>query len=396
MLDLPTNWGLLTMSDLAPLDQATLLAAIPLPWQVSQWQRLLTRYHQDQLAHAYLFSGASGTGKTLLAQRFADLLLCMAPEQDQPCGHCKHCQAGGKSGHPDILQIAPEEGSRDIKVEQIRAITDFTSRTSFAGNAKVVLVKAAHRMNISASNALLKTLEEPGKKTYLILISDLPGYLSATIRSRCQRVQFAAPGLRESEAWLQTQITADIDAAGLLAATHNQPMRALELAATDAVADQRDYWEQLAQVISGACSPQQLVSRGLKLGELAAVEYLMLASTTLVKLLVSAEQFGHAQQGVGEGEGKEKGKGDAAPQTTANEADGSNGSNKAQRQTLANSFGSLTQVVPINSGNVTLTRQILRLYQDGLAARQQLLSASNPNPQLLLESLAYRWSQLRY
>ncbi len=331
-------------------------AAIPLPWQTTQWQRLLKQFRQQQLAHAYLFSGASGTGKTLLASRFAQMLLCLAPEDDAPCGHCKQCQAGGGYAHPDILRIAPEEGSRDIKVEQVRAITDFVARTSFAGSARVILVSMVHRMNISASNALLKTLEEPGKNTFLFLITDLPGYLSATIRSRCQRLQFPAPGLADSERWLNEQVTAEIDAAALLSATHNQPLRALELASTDAVADQQQFWSQLADVVRGSSSPQVLVSLGMRLGEMAAVEYLLQASTTLVKAMLARNDTSAA-------------KGNEALQT-------------------------LEKTVLAQSDTTETARRLMALYQDALEARKQLLGTANPNGQLILESLAYRCSHL--
>lgn len=331
-----------------------LLGETPFPWQQQQWRRLLRQQAEGKRAHAYLFSGPAATGKFLFAYRFATYLLCLAPQEDMPCGHCRNCQAGGNAYHPDILVVAPQEGSRDIRIEQVRAIAEFATRTSHAGTVKAVILNHAHRLNVAAANALLKTLEEPRGDTCLLLVSELPGFLSATIRSRCQRLQFPAPGLTLAESWLRRQLTGDCDFTALLAVADCRPLAALALAESDVIADRQAFMQELAQVVAAGGSPLKLVRQGLTLGELATIEYLMASSTILVKALLTR---------------------DAA-------AIDSNG------------LGPLWATLQKQPAAVPLARKLMRFYQDALAARRQLLSGANPNGQLILESLLWRWSRL--
>jgi len=247
------------------MESQDLLVEVPFPWQKQQWQRLLRQQAEGKRAHAYLFSGPADTGKFLFAYRFASYLLCLAPKHDAPCGHCRNCQAGGNAYHPDILVVAPQEGSRDIRIEQVRALGEFATRTSHAGTVKAVILDQAHRLNTAAANALLKTLEEPRGDTCLMLVTDLPGFLPATIRSRCQRLQFPAPKLDLAGGWLRRRLTGDADLTALLAVADCRPLAALTLAESDVIADRQDFMEELARVAGSGDSPLALVRQGLSL-----------------------------------------------------------------------------------------------------------------------------------
>ncbi|MEM7218911.1 MAG: hypothetical protein AAF515_11150 [Pseudomonadota bacterium] len=96
--------------------------------------------------------------------------------------------------HPDFVWLAPEEGSLQYKVAQLRAAIDFMQRTAQAGGRKVLVLSAAERLSVESANTLLKTLEEPPPGSHWLLLSESPGQLLATIRSRCQRLD-ATPGL---------------------------------------------------------------------------------------------------------------------------------------------------------------------------------------------------------
>jgi DNA polymerase-3 subunit delta' len=148
---------------------------------------------EGRVAHAYLFAGPSGVGKKLVALGFAKLLNCRLSESGDgaPC-RCPSCTKVDRGVHPDVF-IVEYKGARDIRVEQIREeVEERVSMPPFEGRFKVGIVDDAHRMNPSAQNAFLKTLEEPPAGTVLILVTSQPESLLPTIRSRCQRYEFSS------------------------------------------------------------------------------------------------------------------------------------------------------------------------------------------------------------
>ncbi|MAZ77106.1 MAG: DNA polymerase III subunit delta' [Legionellaceae bacterium] len=161
-----------------------------LHWQQTLFAQIKQRYQQRQLPHALLFAGEPGIGKKTFALQLAAYLLC--PERGETaCGHCHTCELLKANNHPDLLLVEPE-ANKMIKVDDIRAIRDFSVTSSQYQQAKVVIIESADSMNRSASNALLKTLEEPADDVYLILLAAQPSFLLATLRSRCQLYRIAA------------------------------------------------------------------------------------------------------------------------------------------------------------------------------------------------------------
>ncbi len=162
--------------------------------------------------HALLFDGPDGVGKELAAFGLAQALVCerRKPTEGHACGACSACSRAEPKGetnrpsHPDIIVI--ERGAydpatigrrtqetRDISIDQIRALV--LARAAFApheGRARVYVVRRTEELSTPAANALLKTLEEPSRNSYFILITSRPGSLLATIRSRTQRVRFGS------------------------------------------------------------------------------------------------------------------------------------------------------------------------------------------------------------
>lgn len=140
---------------------------------------------QQRIAHAYLFSGPDGIGKRLVALAFARALLC---ERGQGCGSCSACRKVDHNNHPDI-HLLDSDGA-NLKIDQIRALQQQLSLRPLEGRYKICLIDSAEKMTLGAANALLKTLEEPRPDTLLILLTDQPEQLIATIRSRCQQLTF--------------------------------------------------------------------------------------------------------------------------------------------------------------------------------------------------------------
>ncbi|WP_322043488.1 DNA polymerase III subunit delta' [Paraburkholderia sp. J67] len=246
------------------------------PWQSGDWERL--QQLRSHWPHALLLHGQAGIGKLQFAQHLAKGLLCESPQADgQPCGTCPACTWFAQGNHPDYRVVVPEalaglvgpsgaddkddakadkadgeEGkksrtpSKEIKIEQVRALLDFTSVGSHRGGSRVVVLYPAEALNVAAANALLKTLEEPPSSVVFVLVSARIDRLLPTIISRCRQWPMGTPAPQEAQAWLAQQGVAD--AAALLAEAGGAPLAALALA-SDENRTLRDW--TLAQLAAG-------------------------------------------------------------------------------------------------------------------------------------------------
>src|SRR6201985_423140 len=157
-----------------------------LPWLEKEMAALKAAYEADRMPHALLIHEAPGAGGDWLARWVARLVL--QTERDT---------------HPDWINVNPLEDSRQIRIEQVRERAKELALTSHQGGYKVGVLSPADVLNRFAANALLKTLEEPPRRTVLILVVTQPSRLPATILSRCQRVRIAAPERAQAVAWLE-------------------------------------------------------------------------------------------------------------------------------------------------------------------------------------------------
>ncbi|HYP31337.1 MAG TPA: DNA polymerase III subunit delta' [Burkholderiaceae bacterium] len=223
-----------------------------LPWLAGPAHDIATR----QRGHALLVQGSAGAGVFELALRVARTWLCETAGADAPCGRCTACHLLATNSHPDFLALLPEltqvelgwsvggndapeagdgEGkakrkpSKEIRIEAVRDAIAWTQKSSSRGRAKVLLLFPADAMNLVASNALLKTLEEPPEGVRLLLVAEDAERLLPTLRSRCQRLLFEGPTPAQALAWLEGQGAAN--APVLLAAAGGQPLAARRLAA---------------------------------------------------------------------------------------------------------------------------------------------------------------------
>src|SRR5947207_10569148 len=147
----------------------------------------------QQVRHAYLFTGPPRIGKTLCALRFAQTLLCTGgPDPNvaplEPCNTCLSCRKVRHSNHPDVHVIKKAAGKQAISIEQIRELQSASARRSLEGRSNIFIVQNAQDMNLQAANCLLKTLEEPEPGVVLLLTVPDAGLLLPTILSRVQQV----------------------------------------------------------------------------------------------------------------------------------------------------------------------------------------------------------------
>jgi DNA polymerase-3 subunit delta' len=180
------------------------------PWLGAETEKLKAAFAAGRLPHALLIHEAPGAGGDWLAAWIARMVLCSpartagsAERAGSPCEHCLACQRAAHGQHPDLMRVQPLESSTQIRIEQVRELSQELSLTAHQGGYKVGILSPADTMNRFSANALLKTLEEPPKATVLILVATQPSRLPATILSRCQRVRVRAPERAEAVAWLE-------------------------------------------------------------------------------------------------------------------------------------------------------------------------------------------------
>ena len=243
----------------------------PFPWHRAELSRLLAR--RESLAHALLVHGRAGIGKVEFARALAASALCETPRDGLACESCPSCHWFSQGNHPDFREIVPEaaledeEGAEDaakpdkakslvIKIDQIRALADFVALTTHRGGYRVLLIHPAEALHPAAANALLKTLEEPPPHTLIVMVSDQPARLLATIRSRCRMLGLSTPPRDEALAWLRAQGVAEPETA--LAAAGGAPLLARDLAEPHEAELRRRVLNELAR--PGGADPLQFAT----------------------------------------------------------------------------------------------------------------------------------------
>lgn len=184
------------------------------------WAVKLLRAHAggDKLRHAYLLVGPQGVGRRSLALRFAQALNCTATGiPGEPCGECRECRQIWDMVHPDMSLLEPEEGHKDIRIDQVRALQHTLALSPYTAKYRIALLPDFQRTTEEAANALLKTLEEPPDKVILLLTADTLENLLPTIVSRCEVIRLRPDSIAGAEAYLQSEKSLSPDEARLLA-----------------------------------------------------------------------------------------------------------------------------------------------------------------------------------
>lgn len=160
-------------------------------------------YQAERLPHGMIFAGPVGVGKGTTAKALATLFLCEKPTKAaEPCGKCDSCRVIDAGTHPDyhviykeLIRVYDKTGKSkgiELSINVLRPeLIEPAGRKSSMGVGKVFVIEQAELMNPQAQNSILKTLEEPAGRTLIILLTDSPGLLLPTIRSRCQMIRFA-------------------------------------------------------------------------------------------------------------------------------------------------------------------------------------------------------------
>lgn len=232
------------------------------PWQLAVLDPVLHALDQDRLGHALLLCGPPAMGKRELAEVLGKRLLCPTPAaQGRACGLCRSCRLFEAGTHADIQRVNFELNDKgeklktEISVEQIRRLGEWFALTPQFGQTQVAIIGPADGMNMSAANALLKTLEEPSSNRYLLLVTDHPGRLSATIRSRCQRLEFRVPEHDDARRWLRERGASEADASAALAVARGHPGLAADWLENGGIELRRSVQADMEAVAAGRASP---------------------------------------------------------------------------------------------------------------------------------------------
>lgn len=263
------------------------------PWLQPDWERVSG--DPNELHHGLLITGVPGIAKREFAMTLAQGLLCDGNSENgrtaRPCGKCRNCQLFTAATHPDFHVLTTEQEfqdgrialvaqycnryqdaaarskratmSRVIPVDQVRALIERFCVYPHIARRKVALILPADRMNANAANALLKLLEEPPGDSSLLLVSAFPGYLPATIRSRCFRIQMTLPTAEAAAQWLQARLPtaqpADLQAALRLA--NGAPLAAHAALESGFLSAQERFLQGIAELSTARIGALELVAR---------------------------------------------------------------------------------------------------------------------------------------
>ncbi len=266
------------------------------PWQTKQWQLVQHLLQSKRLPHALLLTGMSGMGKLAFAEQLARVLVCQQ-KLDHYCDACHDCRLAVAQHHPNVLRVFPEKEGQAIKVEAIRAVSEFVQQSALQGREKIVIIHPANQMNVNAANALLKTLEEPTSHTSIILINDQSRPLPATILSRCQRILFSNPTIAQAHEWLQSQLTAlkiktDIDLELLLQLNKGAPLAALDFLQQEKFVVRRDVFQALYELRQSTTDLLQLAAKLQDYAVLACIDFALSWVMDLLRLQLHADISG--------------------------------------------------------------------------------------------------------
>ncbi|WP_313483891.1 DNA polymerase III subunit delta' [Acinetobacter variabilis] len=259
------------------------------PWQQQVWDTLTGRF--PKLGHGLLFYGKKGCGKEAFVQQFLAWVLCLNRQPDGPCGECGSCQWLKADTHPNYVYISTDEDNKKqnakIKIEKIRDLLPFVQQT--VDGWRVIVIEPAEALNIASSNALLKTLEEPGENIVIILLADHYLKLPATIRSRLQHFALDRISSVQFSEYVEVQLPeAGSSQQQLLMNLSNQmPLQAVEVAQSSWLPLRQEFMEDWKKLVIQKNMPMAIATKwnkSLSFGEFGQMFEYLLSDLICVKL----------------------------------------------------------------------------------------------------------------
>ena len=258
-------------------------------WQQTQWSQLWQANVAGRLPHALLLTGMVGIGKKDFAHGFSQALLCQAITADGvACQSCHLCRLVAGRSHPDVLWVEPEKEGGTIKVDQVRAVSEFINQTALQGGKRIVIVNPADGMNVNAANALLKTLEEPPAGALIMLVTSQPSRLPATVRSRCQHVFFQRPGRVEALSWLASRNDEDWEL--LLSLANGAPLAAMQLVDQDSLESRKLLFQTLYLLSQKQADPLKSATALSDIELLPLLDFILGWTVDVLRLQIGSDE----------------------------------------------------------------------------------------------------------
>jgi DNA polymerase III subunit delta' len=239
------------------------LSADSMPWLGDALQRLRAAHAAGRLPHSMLLLSPPGLGAELLANWISAFILCESNVQ-RPCAMCASCRLLNADSHPDHHLIRLEDDAQQIKVEQVREFMEPLTLKSYRGGYKLGVIEDAETLNTFGANAFLKTLEEPGGDTVLIMIARPNHRLPATIASRCQRLVLHIPPSAMAIAWLEAHSNTRQPWGAALDLAGGAPLRAQQFDPHVLAALDEDMQGCMDQLAAGSVDVSLLAERWLR------------------------------------------------------------------------------------------------------------------------------------
>lgn len=255
------------------------------PWQQTTWDTLTTRF--PNIGHGLLFYGKQGCGKHAFAKHFLAWVLCLNKQAQGSCGECSSCQWLKSDTHPNYVHITTDEENKKqnakIKIEKIRDLLPFVQQTGEGW--RVIVIEPAEALNLASSNALLKTLEEPGERVVLILLADHYLKLPATIRSRLQHFALDRISYEQATSYLNEHLSeiAEVQPDLLLGLSNDMPLQAIEIAKSDWFAKRQIFLNDWLKIVAQKDMPLFFSGKWQK--ELSFSDFIMLFEYLLGDLI---------------------------------------------------------------------------------------------------------------
>ncbi len=173
-------------------------------------ENLISNVRKKVTNHSYIFQGERGVGAKECARLFSAALVCKSTDT-APCGSCNACLMAKAESHPDIVTVMPQDGKRNITVDQIRGVVTDAYTKPYESEKKVYIIAYGDDMNEQAQNALLKVLEEPPEYAVFVILAENNESLLPTIRSRCTNIKYNPVSDSKIREYIKTKFPESIE-----------------------------------------------------------------------------------------------------------------------------------------------------------------------------------------
>ncbi|MBF0266161.1 MAG: hypothetical protein HQL46_12925 [Gammaproteobacteria bacterium] len=274
-----------------------------LSWFKPTWQQL-PLIDKANFPQSVLLTGKQGIGRNQFISQLIQLLLCQSVKTSEEgqalaCGQCQSCHLFTSNNHADFYQLKRLENKQTLGVDQVRSVIDWVELTTTLNHGKVLFIAEAEKLSISASNAILKTLEEPPENTTIILLSEYEKQVLPTIRSRCVHYLLPSPDTHQAREFLTnwyTNAKIEIDSTQidvLLKICQNAPFDAIDLTNSNKLEQRKAILNAMKIIALSNGSPVHEAKELMKLMKKEPLDYIFYCFFTMIIDILKLQNLGN-------------------------------------------------------------------------------------------------------